>query len=89
MQIMRLTVDCAWLIWLNPPVMRTFQLPNRRKPFTAQQYINHCEARKNRIACARLDFRDACIRTAWILAALILLSIAAGGAIHSAILLSH
>ena len=66
-----------------------FLLPNRRKPFSAQQYCEHCQAKRNRIACARIDFRDACVRTAWISAALVLLSIACGGLIHLLILLSH
>lgn len=66
-----------------------FILPNRRKPFTASQYLAESEARANREACARIDYWHACIRLAWTLAALVALAIVAGGLIHSAILLSR
>lgn len=66
-----------------------FVLPNRRKPFTASQYIQHCQAKRDRIACARIDFREACFRTGLIFTALVLLSIVAGGLIQSLLLFSR
>lgn len=50
-----------------------FILPNRRVPFTAAQYIAENEARANRIACARIDFRDACFRLVCFTVALVAL----------------
>lgn len=64
-------------------------LPTNSHPLSARAYLAKCENRANRAACARLDFRDACIRFAWISLAAIALCVVAGGLIHSAIILSH
>lgn len=65
-----------------------FILPNRRVPFTAQQYIDHCTARTNRAACARIDFREACFRLLCYSALTLGACAVAGGFIQIAVLLA-
>lgn len=65
-----------------------FILPNRRVPYTAAQYNAENEARANRIACARIDFRAACFRLLCYSALAIGFSIAGGCLIQFSILLA-
>lgn len=65
-----------------------FILPNRRVPFTAKQYVDECQAKNNRAACARIDFRAACFRLLCYSALAIGFSIAGGCLIQFSILLA-
>ncbi len=66
-----------------------FILPNRRIPFTAKQYLAEAEAKANRIACARIEFREACFRLLCYTALTLGACAVAGGFIQIAFLLSR
>lgn len=65
-----------------------FILPNRRVPFTAKQYVDECQAKENRAACARIDFAEASFRLLCYSALTLGACAVAGGFIQIAILLA-
>jgi len=64
-------------------------LPTNRRPLSAAAYLEKCQHRANRQACAVIAFREACFRLACYTVASIALCIAAGGLIQACILLSR
>ena len=58
----------------------------RKTPLTAKQYIDLCQAKRNRAACRRLDIRDAIVRGLWVTAAIVGLCIVTGNLIQALLL---
>lgn len=60
-------------------------LPNRKKPLTASQYVQQCQARRDSAACRRIDRNECIIRAVWIGLAISACGVCLAGLIHSAL----